>query len=97
MTRLIRITVLMTSLLATLVACVSAPTGPTIAVMPREGKPFEVFQQEDQQCGIDHHGGDALGMHARPGAHGEVDRQQEHCDQPGTALATSQAAGDEPQ
>ena len=50
MKRLISITVLMTSLLATLVACVSAPTGPTIAVMPREGKPFEVFQQEDQQC-----------------------------------------------
>ena len=40
----------MTSLLATLVACVSAPTGPTITIMPREGKPFEVFQQEDQQC-----------------------------------------------
>jgi len=50
MKRLISITVLMTPLLATLVACVSAPTGPTIAVMPREGKPFEVFQQEDQQC-----------------------------------------------
>jgi hypothetical protein len=50
MKRFIRITVLMTSLLATLVACVPAPTGPTIAVMPREGKPFEVFQQEDQQC-----------------------------------------------
>jgi hypothetical protein len=50
MKRLISITVLMTSLLATLVACVSAPTGPTIAVMPREGKPFEVFQQEDRVC-----------------------------------------------
>ena len=37
-------------LISSLVACVSAPTGPTIAVMPREGKPFEVFQQEDQQC-----------------------------------------------
>jgi len=31
-------------------ACASAPTGPTVAVMPREGKPFEVFQAEDQQC-----------------------------------------------
>ena len=37
-------------LLSTLVACVSAPTGPTIAIMPREGKPFEVFQKEDQEC-----------------------------------------------
>jgi len=37
-------------LLSSLVACVSAPTGPTVAVMPRQGKPFEVFQQEDQQC-----------------------------------------------
>jgi hypothetical protein len=37
-------------LISSLAACVSAPTGPTIAVMPREGKPFEVFQQEDQQC-----------------------------------------------
>lgn len=36
--------------IGSLAACVSAPTGPTIAVMPREGKPFEVFQQEDQQC-----------------------------------------------
>ncbi|SNX29480.1 hypothetical protein SAMN06295945_1857 [Polynucleobacter meluiroseus] len=37
-------------LLSSLAACVSAPTGPTIAIMPREGKPFEVFQQEDQVC-----------------------------------------------
>ena len=36
--------------ISSLAACVSAPTGPTIAIMPREGKPFEVFQQEDQQC-----------------------------------------------
>jgi hypothetical protein len=42
--------VLSAALISSLVACVSAPTGPTIAVMPREGKPFEVFQQEDQQC-----------------------------------------------
>jgi hypothetical protein len=38
------------SSLASLAACVSAPTGPTIAIMPREGKPFDVFQQEDQLC-----------------------------------------------
>ena len=44
------IAVLATALLASLSACVSAPTGPTVAIMPREGKPFEVFQQEDQLC-----------------------------------------------
>jgi hypothetical protein len=37
-------------LISVLAACASAPTGPTVAVMPRQGKPFEVFQQEDQQC-----------------------------------------------
>ncbi len=42
--------ILSAALISSLVACTSAPTGPTIAVMPREGKPFEVFQQEDQQC-----------------------------------------------
>ena len=35
---------------ASLTACVSAPTGPTVAVMPREGKPFDIFQQEDLFC-----------------------------------------------
>jgi len=43
-------TVLTLALISSLAACVSAPTGPTIAIMPREGKPFEVFQQDDQQC-----------------------------------------------
>ena len=37
-------------LLASLAACVSAPTGPTVAVMPSEGKPFDLFQQEDLYC-----------------------------------------------
>lgn len=37
-------------LAASLTACVSAPTGPTVAVMPREGKPFDIFQQEDLYC-----------------------------------------------
>lgn len=50
MTRFFRTAVLAVSVLASLAACVSAPTGPTVAIMPREGKPFEVFQQEDQQC-----------------------------------------------
>ena len=36
--------------LAVLGACTSAPTGPTVAVMPTAGKPFEVFQQEDMIC-----------------------------------------------
>ena len=42
--------VLSFTLATILSACVSAPTGPTVAVMPRAGKPFEIFQQEDQQC-----------------------------------------------
>jgi uncharacterized protein YcfJ len=42
--------VLSFTLVTILSACVSAPTGPTVAVMPRAGKPFEIFQQEDQQC-----------------------------------------------
>jgi hypothetical protein len=50
MKRFARIAVLTASVITSLIGCVSAPTGPTIAIMPREGKPFEVFQQEDQQC-----------------------------------------------
>jgi hypothetical protein len=50
MTRLTRVAVLAAVITGVLSACVSAPTGPTIAIMPREGKPFEVFQQEDQVC-----------------------------------------------
>ena len=43
-------TILSLTLLGALAACVSAPTGPTIAIMPREGKPFEIFQKDDQEC-----------------------------------------------
>jgi hypothetical protein len=50
MKRFARVAVLSAAVAASLSACVSAPTGPTIAIMPREGKPFEVFQQEDQVC-----------------------------------------------
>jgi len=50
MKRFARTAVLTVSVLTSLTACVSAPTGPTVAVMPRQGKPFEVFQQEDQVC-----------------------------------------------
>ncbi|UTH75956.1 YMGG-like glycine zipper-containing protein [Chromobacterium sp. IIBBL 290-4] len=35
---------------ALLAACATVPTGPTVAVMPAPGKPFEVFAQEEQQC-----------------------------------------------
>ena len=42
--------ILSAALITSLVACVSAPTGPTIAIMPREGKPFDLFQQEDLYC-----------------------------------------------
>jgi uncharacterized protein YcfJ len=31
-------------------ACAQIPTGPSVAVMPSQGKPFEVFVQEDQTC-----------------------------------------------
>jgi len=30
--------------------CVTMPTGPSVAVYPAPGKPFEVFQQEDNTC-----------------------------------------------
>ena len=35
---------------AALSACATGPSGPTITVMPAQGKPFEVFQQDDQVC-----------------------------------------------
>ncbi|MEN9372896.1 MAG: hypothetical protein RIR79_448 [Pseudomonadota bacterium] len=35
---------------ASLSACVSAPRGPHVAVMPTPGKSLAVFQQEDQYC-----------------------------------------------
>lgn len=36
--------------LGILSACVSAPTGPTITIMPREGKSFEDFKKDDEEC-----------------------------------------------
>ena len=33
-----------------LTACVSAPQGPRVAIMPTPGKPLELFAQEDQYC-----------------------------------------------
>jgi deoxyxylulose-5-phosphate synthase len=50
MKRIASVVVLSLTLASLLSACVSAPTGPTVAVMPREGKPFDLFQQEDLYC-----------------------------------------------
>jgi hypothetical protein len=36
--------------LGTLAGCASLPNGPSVAVMPASGKPFEVFAAEDVQC-----------------------------------------------
>jgi uncharacterized protein YcfJ len=35
---------------AALSACATMPTGPSVMVLPAPGKPFAVFQSEDQQC-----------------------------------------------
>lgn len=42
------LTVLVSSLL--LNACASEPLGPTVAVMPQPGKPFDVFQADQALC-----------------------------------------------
>ena len=35
---------------AALSGCASIPTGPSVMVLPGEGKPFEVFQSDDYAC-----------------------------------------------
>ena len=43
----------MSMLLASLLilsACASRPVGPSLTVMPAPGKPFDVFQKDDEQC-----------------------------------------------
>ena len=45
-----------------LTACVSAPRGPHVAVMPAPGKSLEVFQQEDQYCR--NYASQSLGSHS---------------------------------
>lgn len=35
---------------AVMVACAETPAGPTVAVMPGPGKPFEVFQEDNAYC-----------------------------------------------
>jgi hypothetical protein len=43
--------VLVLSIMAIVLAgCASAPSGPRVAVMPAQGKPFEVFVAEDKLC-----------------------------------------------
>lgn len=37
-------------MLMTLAACVPPPSGPSVVVLPTQGKPFEKFQAEDAQC-----------------------------------------------
>jgi uncharacterized protein YcfJ len=38
------------TLVVLLAGCASIPAGPTVAVMPAPGKPFEVFQADDAIC-----------------------------------------------
>jgi hypothetical protein len=42
--------ILLVFLTAILAGCATMPTGPSIAVMPGPGKPFEVFQADDAAC-----------------------------------------------
>ncbi len=41
--------VLILSLVA-LIGCATVPTGPSVMVLPAQGKPFEVFQADDYGC-----------------------------------------------
>jgi len=42
--------ILLVSLAVILAGCATMPTGPSVAVMPGPGKPFEVFQADDATC-----------------------------------------------
>ena len=42
--------VLLFSVVVMLSGCATMPTGPTVMVLPGPGKPFEVFQAEENQC-----------------------------------------------
>jgi hypothetical protein len=37
-------------MLLSLTACATVPAGPSVAVMPTSGKPFDLFTQEDASC-----------------------------------------------
>jgi hypothetical protein len=39
-----------TILVLLLAGCASVPNGPSVAVMPAPGKPFDLFQAEDREC-----------------------------------------------
>jgi len=45
--RIMGATLLLTALLS---GCDTMPSGPSVAVMPAQGKPLDLFQQEDMQC-----------------------------------------------
>jgi len=47
---LITRSLLLFSAIAMLAACATVPTGPSVAVLPAPGKPFEVFQADDAVC-----------------------------------------------
>jgi hypothetical protein len=46
----VRRSILSVSLLGILAGCATYPNGPSVAVMPAPGKPFDLFVAEDQQC-----------------------------------------------
>jgi hypothetical protein len=45
-----RRSILAVSFLGILAGCVTVPDGPSIAVMPAPGKPFDLFVAEDREC-----------------------------------------------
>jgi len=45
-----RISLASAAALALISACAQLPTGPSVAVMPPPGKPFDVFTADDQAC-----------------------------------------------
>jgi hypothetical protein len=42
--------ILMFLILLVAAGCATVPAGPSVAVMPAPGKPFDLFQQEDTSC-----------------------------------------------
>jgi hypothetical protein len=45
-----RRTIVAISLFGILAGCATYPTGPSVAVMPAPGKPFDLFVAEDREC-----------------------------------------------
>jgi len=45
-----RYSILILVFLGTLAGCASVPNGPSVAVMPAPGKPFDLFVAEDREC-----------------------------------------------